>query len=183
MAETKLNNQISYNGDYADKKLHVANLEELSTAWDGQEFVGAITIVEDFANGYPATLNFTSEYEWKIKHLTVDTLETLEGISDDASLDDYLEKGTTCNIADGSSYIYTGEEGNKWDKIVTQTTLDSVIDDTVRTAVGEITSGASESFDTLKEIEDWINAHSAETASIVGQQGKEGVQGERGEQG
>lgn len=66
-------------------------------------------------------------------------------------------------LVDGTTYVVSfGEKGElQWTN--TQDSLDSVVSDAIDLAVDKITSGASEAFDTLKEVEDWIKAHSGET--------------------
>jgi hypothetical protein len=59
--------------------------------------------------------------------------------------------------------------------------MDDLIADTVENAVEEavnkVTSGASEAFDTLKEIEEWINENSGKTADLTGYVKQEDLEG------
>ena len=81
-------------------------------------------------------------------------------------------------LKSGEKYIFQGvdEENTKqWVADISRDEFDETISDAVKMAVDEITSGASEAFDTLKEIEDWIKTNSGNT--IVGPEGPAGADG------
>jgi hypothetical protein len=70
-----------------------------------------------------------------------------------------LAEGTEI-LVNGETYTFSIDENKEATYVSSQETMDDLIADTVENAVEEavnkVTSGASEAFDTLKEVEEWI---------------------------
>ena len=175
-------------GGYVDEVMSLKTFEELSNMPATKKFVGLTTTVKeallakDGKNYIPVDLWLSeSRGNWVIKSIPpIDDLSQLDAIPVA-----YIPKGFRILLKDGTSYLYknTNEEGQKqWELEVSRDEFESTIVDAVKLSVDEITSGASESFDTLKEIEEWINTHE-DVIGKEGPQGPQGAQGAKGEDG
>ena len=172
-------------GGYVDEVMSLKTFEELSNMPATKKFVGLTTTVKeallakDGKNYIPVDLWLSeSRGNWVIKSIPpIDDLSQLDAIPVA-----YIPKGFRILLKDGTSYLYknTNEEGQKqWELEVSRDEFESTIVDAVKLSVDEITSGASESFDTLKEIEEWINTHE----DVIGKEGPQGPQGAQGDKG
>ena len=172
-------------GGYVDEVMSLKTFEELSNMPATKKFVGLTTTVKeallakDGKNYIPVDLWLSeSRGNWVIKSIPpIDDLSQLDAIPVA-----YIPKGFRILLKDGTSYLYknTNEEGQKqWELEVSRDEFESTIVDAVKLSVDEITSGASESFDTLKEIEEWINTHE----DVIGKEGPQGPQGAQGAKG
>ena len=172
-------------GGYVDEVMLLKTFEELSNMPATKKFVGLTTTVKeallakDGKNYIPVDLWLSeSRGNWVVKSIPpIDDLSQLDAIPVA-----YIPKGFRVVLKDGTSYLYknTNEEGQKqWELEVSRDEFESTIVDAVKLSVDEITSGASESFDTLKEIEEWINTHE----DVIGKEGPQGPQGAQGAKG
>lgn len=164
---------------YLDANTEVRSIDELvEKISDASVFFGmSVHMPEAFRNaqGVPYPIDFWitpngGSLKWEIKNVS--------SLNDDTDFELFKAFCGTFNvkcgyfpvpqnfeiIVAGEKYIFSidGEGNPIWTKL--QDNLDSIVDDAVEYAVGQITSGASDAFDTLKEVEDWINAHSADTS-------------------
>ena len=191
---TRLTDNIYVKGKYLDSNTSAFSIEELLNKYDfdGQ----SIHMPEAFLseNEVPYPIDFWlvpngEDIKWEIK-----TLPTMESEIDferfKAFIDNFKSEAGYYPVAKGAKINVEGEEyvfsqDGSWNS--TQIIFDETISDAVKIAVDEVTSGASEAFDTLKEIEDWIKANSGSTATGMqgpqGPQGAEGPQGAKGPQG
>lgn len=178
--------QIKYTGGgYLDSNIAISSIPELKEKFD---FVGqSVHMPEAFnsANGVPYPIDFWmtpngEDIKWEIKTMpTIESTEDFERFKffceDFKMAFEYypLTKGQKINVAGEEFEFFIDKEGKStWVSI--QDNFDETISDAVKIAIDNITSGASEAFDTLKEIEDWIKANSGST-STPGADGKDGI--------
>lgn len=175
----QLGDKLKIAGGYLDESISVENLEGLLLK--EPEFYGQSMHMTDafYGNGEtPYPIDFwlvpdsISEYKWEIK--TIPALASLEDfdnfkdfIKEFKDKADYypISKGTKA-LVDGEEFEFQINENGDINWISTQELFDETITDAVKLAVEEVTSGASEAFDTLKEIEDWIKANTGNTGSL-----------------
>ena len=182
MANNAKNLQFQYNytGEgYLDAKMSVKSITELINKWDfeGQSVNMPTAFMGN--NDIPYPLDF-----WLVPYGEIDKWE-IKTMPSIASLDDFesfktfvrdfenqagyypMSNGTKVLVAGEEYEFYVDENGNvKW--VSSQEIFDETISDAIKMAVDEVTSGASDAFDTLKEIEDWIAANSGNTSGAEG---------------
>lgn len=166
--------QFNYTGTgYLDSKMSVSSIDELIAKWD---FEGqSVSMPSAFvgSNGVPYPVDF-----WLIPYGDIDKWEikTMPSIESDEDLEKFkdfinefkeiagyypLSEGAEI-LVNGETYSFLIDENDKATYVSSQETIDGLISDTVENAVGEavnkVTSGASEAFDTLKEVEEWIKS-------------------------
>lgn len=180
-----LDSKIYVNGGYLDNNISVSNISELLEKENSNAFfLGQsvyMPIAFESSNGAPYPIDFWSvpngEYiKWEIK-----TIPAIESLTDLDSFKNFVEQFKTELgyypmadgfefLVDGAKYLFRIDENGISTYIEEQTKMDSLIADTVENAVEEavnkVTSGASEAFDTLKEIEEWINSNSGATDNV-----------------
>ena len=180
-----LDSKIYVNGGYLDNNISVSNISELLEKENSNAFfLGQsvyMPIAFESSNGAPYPIDFWSvpngEYiKWEIK-----TIPAIESLTDLDSFKNFVEQFKTELgyypmadgfefLVDGAKYLFKIDENGISTYIEEQTKMDSLIADTVENAVEEavnkVTSGASEAFDTLKEIEEWINSNSGATDNV-----------------
>ena len=202
----QLPDKLYVGGAYLDANISVSTITELSQkALSNDFFLGMeVKMPEAFysVNDNPYPIDFWSTpygdgIKWEIKSMpsieTVEDLEKFKRFVEDfkTELGYYpLVEGFEF-LADGEKYVFGITSGGQATYTTVQTSIDSLIDDAVNLAVDnaveKVTSGASEAFDTLKEIEEWINENSGNTAvgpqGAQGEAGPQGAQGEAGPQG
>ena len=177
MANNAKNLQFQYNytGEgYLDAKTSVETIEELISKWD---FEGqSVSMPKAFfgQNNIPYPIDFWLVPYGEIDRWEIKTMPTIESTEDferfKVFCDDFkmaseyypLTTGQKINVAGEEFEFFIDKEGKAtWVSI--QDNFDETISHAVEMAVKEITSGASEAFDTLKEVEDWIKANSGKT--------------------
>lgn len=169
-----------YYGGYVDDVQLVQTIDELKEKFNlfDLRFTGLTVTVQNFIDKIPADLWLTggkSQKSWKLK--TIQPLPSFESLASIPS--EFLTEGFVVNIKDGTSYRFVGdatEEKDRWQQLPTQDSIDATIDDAVQLAVDKVTSGASEAFDTLGEIEAWINEHSGITEGGKTYKAGDGIQ-------
>ena len=174
MAE-QLTDKIIYPGGYVDDIMSVDTFEDLSALPRGQKFVGLTVTVKKGVttqNGdfVPVDVWLSeSRNGWVVKTIApVDNLDCLNVIPKE-----YMYIGFKAILKNGEKYTLSEitEEQYSWEKELGRTEFDSIVVDIVNTAVNEsiekVTSGASEAFDTLKEVEDWIINDTTGAASMA----------------
>ena len=174
MAE-QLTDKIIYPGGYVDDIMSVDTFEDLSALPRGQKFVGLTVTVKKGVttqNGdfVPVDVWLSeSRNGWVVKTIApVDNLDCLNVIPKE-----YMYIGFKAILKNGEKYTLSEitEEQYFWEKELGRTEFDSTVVDIVDTAVNEaiekVTSGASEAFDTLKEVEDWIINDTTGAASMA----------------
>ena len=181
MAE-KLQFQINYaGGNYIDDSVSVSSISELASKFD---FIGqSVHMTEAFVgvNEVPYPVDFWmvpngEDIKWEVKSMpTIESKEDLErykSFADEfkAELGYYPMAVGFEFLVDGEKYVFDIDENGMALYTAMQTSMDDLISDTVENAVEEavnkVTSGASEAFDTLKEIEEWINSNSGATDNV-----------------
>lgn len=192
-----LPDKLYVGGAYLDANISVADITELSQkALSNDFFLGMeVKMPEAFysVNEIPYPIDFWStpygeDIKWEIKAMpsieSAEDFDNFKGFVEDfkAELGYFpLNEGFEI-LVDGAKYVFDIDENGMALYIAMQTSMDDLISDTVENAVEEavnkVTSGASEAFDTLKEIEDWIKANSGNTST-----GPQGPQGEKGADG
>ena len=198
-----LPDKLYVGGAYLDANISVADITELSQkALSNDFFLGMeVKMPEAFysVNEIPYPIDFWStpygeDIKWEIKAMpsieSAEDFDNFKGFVEDfkAELGYFpLNEGFEI-LVDGAKYLFRIDENGTAAYVAEQTSMDDLIADTVENAVEEavnkVTSGASEAFDTLKEIEEWIKENSGNTSTgPQGPQGEAGPQGERGEQG
>ena len=174
MAE-QLTDKIIYPGGYVDDIMSVDTFEDLLALPRGQKFVGLTVTVKKGVttqNGdfVPVDVWLSeSRNGWVVKTIApVDNLDCLNVIPKE-----YMYIGFKAILKNGEKYTLSEitEEQYYWEKELGRTEFDSIVVDIVDTAVNEaiekVTSGASEAFDTLKEVEDWIINDTTGAASMA----------------
>ena len=174
MAE-QLTDKIIYPGGYVDDIMSVDTFEDLLALPRGQKFVGLTVTVKKGVttqNGdfVPVDVWLSeSRNGWVVKTIApVDNLDCLNVIPKE-----YMYIGFKAILKNGEKYTLSEitEEQYSWEKELGRTEFDSIVVNIVDTAVNEsiekVTSGASEAFDTLKEVEDWIINDTTGAASMA----------------
>lgn len=195
MAE-RLNSKIYVNGGYLDDNISVTSISELlEKETSNSFFLGqSIYMPEAFfsANEIPYPVDFWSVpngegIKWEIKNFpTIDSVEDLEKfkefINEFNELAGYypLDNGSEI-IVDGTKYSILISEDKELSFVDKNSETNEIIEETVKSNIDKIVGGASESFDTLKEIEEWINKNG--NITINGSQGIQGPQGPKGSNG
>lgn len=171
----KINNTQIYYGGYVDDVQLVKTIDELKEKFSNNDlrFTGLTVTVQNFINRIPADFWLTDgkfQKNWKLK--TIQPLPSFETLASIPS--EFLTEGFVVNIKDGTSYRFVGdstEEKDRWQQLPTQESIDAV-----QLAIDKVTSGASEAFDTLGEIEQWINEHSGITEGGKTYKAGDGIQ-------
>lgn len=171
----KINNTQIYYGGYVDDVQLVKTIDELKEKFSNNDlrFTGLTVTVQNFINRIPADFWLTEgkfQKNWKLK--TIQPLPSFEILASIPS--EFLTEGFVVNIKDGTSYRFVGdstEEKDRWQQLPTQDSIDAV-----QLAIDKVTSGASEAFDTLGEIEQWINEHSGITEGGKTYKAGDGIQ-------
>ena len=174
MAE-QLTDRIIYPGNYVDDIMSVDTFEDLSTLPRGQKFVGLTVTVKKGVttqNGdfVPVDVWLSeSKNGWVVKAIApIDNLDCLNAIPKE-----YMHIGFKAMLKNGENYTLSKitEEQYSWEKELGRTEFDStvahIVDTAVNDAIEKVTSGASEAFDTLKEVEDWIINDTTGAASMA----------------
>ena len=162
-------------GGYVDDVQLVKTIDELKEKFSNNDlrFTGLTVTVQNFINRIPADFWLTEgkfQKNWKLK--TIQPLPSFETLASIPS--EFLTEGFVVNIKDGTSYRFVGdstEEKDRWQQLPTQDSIDAV-----QLAIDKVTSGASEAFDTLGEIEQWINEHSGITEGGKTYKAGDGIQ-------
>lgn len=177
----QLTDKLFYRGGYADEAMSVKTFEELSALTAMRKFVGLTTTVTDSlksndGKSIPVDVWLSEgrgNSNWVVKNIPpIDDLSQLEIIPEN-----FIPKGFEVLLKSGEKYIFNGvdDENNKqWVADISRDEFDETVSDAVKIAIDNVTSGASEAFDTLKEIEEWIKANSGST-STPGADGKDGI--------
>lgn len=176
----KINDTRVFWGGYVDDVQLVKTIDELKEKFSSNNlrFTGLTVTVQNFIDKIPADFWLTEgkfQKNWKLK--TIQPLPSFETLASIPS--EFLTEGFVVNIKDGTSYKFVGdatEEKDRWQQLPTQDSIDATIDDAVQLAVDKVTSGASEAFDTLGEIEAWINEHSGITEGGKTYKAGDGIQ-------
>ena len=192
MAE-RLNDKIYVNGGYLDDNISVSSISDLIAKESSNSFFlgQSVHMPEAFlsTNEIPYPVDFWSvpngeNIKWEIKSIpAIDTeddfLKFKEFIEEFKGITGYypLSDGTEITV-NGVKYSYSLVENE-------EITWVDKIDESVKANIDKIVDGASESFDTLKEIEEWIKEHDVITGNqgAQGPQGADGAQGAQGPQG
>ena len=174
MAE-QLTDRIIYPGNYVDDIMSVDTFADLSTLPRGQKFVGLTVTVKKGVttqNGdfVPVDVWLSeSKNGWVVKAIApIDNLDCLNAIPKE-----YMHIGFKAMLKNGENYTLSKitEEQYSWEKELGRTEFDStvahIVDTAVNDAIEKVTSGASEAFDTLKEVEDWIINDTTGAASMA----------------
>lgn len=163
----QLTDKFSYLGGYADGIMSVETIDELKKLSRSQKFVGLTTTVLKAltsSDGLPIPADFwlsESKSGWELKSLgPIYSLDQLSVIPSE-----YIPKGFEVLTKDGKKFSFDGVDDNgdlKWidTETIINNAVSSVVDSAIEEAVNRVTSGATEAFDTLKEIEDWIKTNS-----------------------
>lgn len=164
----QLSDNLFVSTGYLDKNISVKNIAELVDKYnfDGQ----SVHMPEAFmgVNGVPYPLDFwlipyNGDVKWEIKD--VPSLEEDEDLSmflafinEFEDVANYYPIYEGCKVfVNGVEYSFSIDKYGKASFISTQEIFDETISDAITTAVDEIVSGASEAFDTLKEVEDILS--------------------------
>ena len=190
---TRLTDNAYVKGRYLDANISVSTISDLINKWDFDGQSVHMPNAFESANGIPYPIDFWytpygEDIKWEIKALpSIESEEDFELLKQ--FMEDFKQESTYYPMSEGFEFLVENnkyvfeidENGNAIFKTVQQT-IDEWVVDTVEHAVEEaverISGGASESFDTLKEIEDWIKANSGNTST-----GPQGPQGEKGADG
>jgi hypothetical protein len=172
-----LDSKLYVDGGYLDSNISVSSVTELIEKVNMNSFFlgQSVHMSEAFygVKEIPYPIDFWSvpngdDIKWEIK-----SMPAIESEDDFGAFKDFINefkresgyfpisKGTEI-LVNGTKYTVSfGEDGNiEWidSQSVFDETVSDAVDIAVEEAVSKITSGASAAFDTLKEIEDWINA-------------------------
>ena len=173
----RLMDKVYIKGGYLDSNVSVTSLSDLINKYDfdGQSIHMAEAFFSTDDVAYPIDFWYVpngDDIKWEIKTIpAIASLEDFENfksfIKEFKDKADYypISKGTKV-LVDGEEFEFQINENGDINWISTQELFDETITDAVKLAVEEVTSGASEAFDTLKEIEDWIRANSGNTGGL-----------------
>lgn len=173
----RLMDKVYIKGSYLDSNVSVTSLSDLINKYDfdGQSIHMAEAFFSTDDVAYPIDFWYVpngDDIKWEIKTIpAIASLEDFENfksfIKEFKDKADYypISKGTKV-LVDGEEFEFQINENGDINWISTQELFDETITDAVKLAVEEVTSGASEAFDTLKEIEDWIRANSGNTGGL-----------------
>lgn len=162
----QLTDNLFFRGGYVDEVMSVDTFSDLSSLSAAKKFVGLTVTVKnaltsDAGKSVPVNVWLSEgrgNTNWIIKDIPpIDNLSQLNVIPEG-----FLPNGFRVSIKNGESFIYKGvddESQKQWEAEIRQEEFDKTVADAVELAIDNITSGASEAFDTLKEVEDWINNH------------------------
>jgi hypothetical protein len=176
----QLTNSFLYKGGYVDSVQSTNDLASLLAIPRSEKFVGLTTTVLNgitTSNGESIPVDVwlsESRNTWVVKNIpNVESIESLNAIPSAVT----IPMGFKVSTKDGKSFIFNGlgeESVQKWESDITRDEFDETISDTVELAVQDaidkVTSGATEAFDTLKEIEEWIKTNSGssiDTSNLV----------------
>lgn len=176
----QLTNSFLYKGGYVDSVQSTNDFASLLAIPRSEKFVGLTTTVLNgitTSNGESIPVDVwlsESRNTWVVKNIpNVESIESLNAIPSAVT----IPMGFKVSTKDGKSFIFNGlgeESVQKWESDITRDEFDETISDTVELAVQDaidkVTSGASEAFDTLKEIEEWIKTNSGssiDTSNLV----------------
>ena len=182
-----LPDKLYVGGVYLDANISVADITELSQkALSDDFFLGMeVKMPEAFysVNEIPYPIDFWStpngeDIKWEIKSMpSIETAEDLENFKRfvenfKSELGYYPLNDGFEFLVDGEKYVFDVSESGQATYTIVQSSIDGLIADAVDLAVDEavnkVTSGASEAFDTLKEVEDWIKENSGKTVDLTG---------------
>lgn len=178
---TQIGDKLFVSGGYLDGNQSVVNISELNSklSFLGQSLYMPTAFTS--TKGWPYPIDFWSVpngdgIKWEIKTLpNIESEEDFEVFK--VFCNEFYNELGNYPIPNGSTVLVNGEvfvlmvteDGIEW--ISLQQNIDATISDAVNLAVEEavdaITSGATEAFDTLKEVEEWINVYSAETKNEI----------------
>lgn len=161
----QLTENLFLRGGYVDEVMSVNTFSDLSLLGGANKFVGLTVTVKnaltsDASKSVPVDVWLSEgrgNTNWVIKDIPpIDNLSQLNVIPEG-----FLPIGFRVTLKNGKSYIYKGiddELQKQWEPEIGRDEFDKTVADAVELAIDNITSGASAAFDTLKEVEDWINA-------------------------
>ncbi len=165
----QLTDKNFYPGGYTDDSMSVNTIADLKTLTRSRKFVGlTVTVLNAITNSEnePIPADFwlsETRNTWVLKNLApIDTLDVISNIPEE-----YIPVGFEITLKNGEKYHYTLSDDEKpiWVLSIKNEEIKDLISDTVQDAINKVTSGASDAFDTLKEIEDWIKENSGSTGS------------------
>jgi hypothetical protein len=166
MATQSIVDNFKYNGGYLDAGMSVQTIDELqslsrSSLFTGRTITVISAIVTEGGKSIPADF-WLSEGKTK-SYWTLKDIAPIDDISQMSSIpSDYIPNGFEVVTKSGEKYKFdtTVESGEpKWEKY-TYEGGDVNVDEVVEDVLNRVTSGATEAFDTFKEVEDWISNHS-----------------------
>jgi hypothetical protein len=169
----QLTDNLFLRGGYVDEVMSVETFSDLSSLSATKKFVGLTVTVKnaltsDAGKSIPVNVWLSEgrgNTNWVIKDIApIDNLSQLNVIPEG-----FLPIGFRIALKNGNSFIYKGiddESQKQWEAEIRQEEFDKTVADAVELAIDNITSGASEAFDTLKEVEDWIKNNSGNTQDL-----------------
>jgi hypothetical protein len=169
----QLTDNLFFRGGYVDEIMSVDTFSDLSSLSAAKKFVGLTVTVKnaltsDAGKSIPVDVWLSEgrgNTNWVIKDIApIDNLSQLNVIPEG-----FLPIGFKIALKNGNSFIYKGvddESQKQWEAEIRQEEFDKTVADAVELAIDNITSGASEAFDTLKEVEDWIKNNSGNTQDL-----------------
>lgn len=170
MAE-QIIDKLMYPGGYIDEIMSVENFDALSGISRGDKFIGlTVTVKNALKNSENKSIPVDvwlseSKSGWVIKDIPpVDNVDILSTIPSS-----YIPSGFKVLLKNGETHSFVGLNENnepEWFRDVDRNEFEDTISDAVEIAIDNITSGASEAFDTLKEIEEWIKNNSGKTQDL-----------------
>jgi hypothetical protein len=161
----QLTDNLFFRGGYVDEVMSVETFSDLSSLSAAKKFIGLTVTVKnaltsDAGKSIPVNVWLSEgrgNTNWVIKDIPpIDNLLQLNVIPEG-----FLPIGFRVILKNGKSFIYKGVDDDsqkQWEAEIGQEEFDKTVADAVELAIDNITSGASEAFDTLKEVEEWINA-------------------------
>lgn len=174
---TRLTDNMYVKGKYLDSNVSVSSLSELINKWDfdGQSVHMPNAFESTKGISYPLDFWYTpygDDIKWEIKNVpAIASSEDFDNFND--FINDFKKEGGYYPISKGTKVLVDGEEfefnineDEQINWVSTQDIFDKTITDAVELAISAVTSDASEAFDTLKEIEDWIKANSGNTGGL-----------------
>lgn len=165
----QLTDKNFYPGGYVDDSMSVNTITDLKSLTRSRKFVGlTVTVLNAITNNNnePIPADFwlsETRNTWVLKNIApIDTLDAISNIPEE-----YIPIGFEITLKNGEKYHYTLSDDEKpiWVLSIKNEEIKDLISDTVQDAINKVTSGASDAFDTLKEIEDWIKENSGSTGS------------------
>lgn len=178
----RLTDNAYVKGRYLDANVSVSSISELINKWDFDGQSVHMPNAFESSNGIPYPIDFWytpygDDIKWEIK--TVPSLENEEDLGRfNAFIQDFKSESGYFPLVDGFELLVAGEklifatEENgepifKSSQDLSDEIISDIVENAVEEAVNKVTSGASEAFDTLQEIEAWINENSGKTGDLT----------------
>jgi len=162
----------NYNNDVAGAlKLITVNGSVYQLGKDASASEGGIVKLFGGADAFESYKTSTvGTYDAKTVYDEIKSINDALGAAGEGTIAEQIAAAkSTVALAQGESYLTLSSAANAADGHVEYTISTTGIDNAISSAIASVVNGAPESFDTLKEIADWITADQTGAAAIIAQ--------------